>query len=161
MKLISTFNKIVLTSVIVSLSVTSTAMAKGKKPKPSFAADPKIVIKTFNGKTWMWSKGGSYWGAGGKFEAVWDESVGLGKWYVTTKGTLCYEAVWYGPGESDDVIKRCWDHVTDEDGFLWQQSTKKADIKKWGWYVFVPSKKLEKGNKIKSQANKLKRANGI
>ena len=81
-------------SSIAILSVPATA-----DPKPGGArnADPQQIIETYLGKTRDWSRGGSYWGGGGVFQAVWDSdpddpnvSYGDGKWYVTSKGCLLY-----------------------------------------------------------------------
>lgn len=149
----------VLVSALAAVSISTATFAAGKKPKPSYPADPKEVIKIYNGNTWTWSKGGSYWGKGGKFEAVWDDSLGLGKWYVTTKGTLCYVADWYKKnGEVTKDWKRCWEHVKDENGTYFQQSTDEKDRKKWGW---GPVSKISKGNGIKSEIRKLKKRNGV
>jgi len=144
---------------LVAVSISGAASAAGKKPKPSFPADPKEVIAIYNGNTWTWSKGGSYWGNGGKFEAIWGDAIGIGKWYVTTKGTLCYEAIWYETnGSKSKPLKRCWEHVKDAEGVYYQQSTDPKDRKKWGW---VKNTKVSKGNGIKSELKKLKQKAGL
>ncbi len=152
--------------IIAAVSISSEAYAKaGKKPRPSFSADPQKIIKMLSGNTTKWKTGGAYWHKDGKFEAVWanpegEPFVGVGKWYVTTKGSHCYEAVWYGEGESENVIKRCWEHVYDEDGTLWERSTKKEDKKKWGWYNDA-QQKMSNGNTIKSDFRKYKKELGV
>lgn len=144
---------------LTALSISTASFAAGKKPKPSYPADPNEVIKIYSGNTWTWTKGGSYWGKDGKFEAVWEDILGLGKWYVTKNGTLCYVADWY---EKDGSVtkdwKRCWEHVKDESGNYYQQPTDKKDRKKWGWGRVS---KVSKGNGIKSDIRKLKKKNGL
>lgn len=147
-----------LLATLISVSVSGAAFAAGKKPKPSFPADPKEVIAIYNGNTWTWSKGGSYWGSGGKFEAVWEDEFAVGKWYATTKGTLCYEANWYKPNGNKAPYKRCWEHVKDAEGNYYQQSTDPKDRKKWGWGKV---NKVSKGNGIKAELKKLKRQVGL
>ncbi|GHF62948.1 hypothetical protein GCM10017056_37740 [Seohaeicola zhoushanensis] len=107
----------------------------------------------------MWSKGGSYWGNGGEFQALWDGSVAVGKWYATDKGSLCYEAVWKKVrDEAGANLKRCWTHVHDSKGVLWKQDPQTKD-----WYR--PGKEFEErvktGNKIKSEVNKRRKATGL
>jgi hypothetical protein len=152
--------------VIAATMALSLPLAAGRKPRPAIAADPQKILKTFSGYTYDWSQGGAYFGKGGKFEAVWESSdgkhsVGIGKWYVTTKGSHCYEADWHGANGKQKFVKRCWEHVYDQDGLLWERSTDKKDRRKWGWYDVNIKKELTKGNKIKAQTSKLKKKYGV
>lgn len=142
------------------LSVTSVALAD---PKPSGAknADPQMVIEMYLGKTWVWSKGGSYWGGGGAFQAVWDDdpsnqtvSYTDGKWYVTSKGTLCYETIWQWTGKDkpDEVLKNCWRHVVDPEGRIWR-----SDHRDQNDFHRPAKSDFKNGNAIKSTYSKYKR----
>ncbi|WP_298912551.1 DUF995 domain-containing protein [uncultured Roseobacter sp.] len=134
------------------LTTAGTAALAEKKPRGATPADPQQIIAKYLGNTWNWSQGGSYWGSGGKFQAVWtneenqSKSYADGKWYVTNKGTLCYEAVWEWKekNEPDEVRKNCWRHVVDKQGRLWQRHHEKED-----WYRPSPEK-LSSGNAIKA-----------
>lgn len=133
--------------------------AADPKPRPSKPADPNAIVALYLGQTWTWSKGGSYWGQGGKFAAIWeDEPVADGKWYVTTRGTLCYEAVWLTPESptNDEITKLCWQHVADEDGQIWQKHHEKND-----WYIMDVAEDLTRGNTIQKELAKRRRAVGL
>ncbi|MEK0162688.1 DUF995 domain-containing protein [Phaeobacter sp. JH18-32] len=150
------FKKICVLAIVSALAAT-----------PVFAAGPdrknrvsgQTVVELYSGKTWIWSKGGSYWAPDGSFQAVWEDSVGLGKWYATSKGQLCYEALWYSSeGGSGDQNKECFRHVADSKGQLWKYSDKDQS-----WYK--PTKefaeRVKPGNKISSQVRKLRKKYGI
>lgn len=134
--------------------------AMSDSPNKKNPVSGQEIISIYNGKTWVWSKGGSYWGGGGKFEAIWeDKAVGIGKWYATSKGSLCYEATWKSEaGDGGAEIKRCWKHVKDSDGVLWKQDPETKD-----WYK--PAKEIEErvksGNKIKSEVRKRRKKVGL
>ncbi|WP_282128618.1 DUF995 domain-containing protein [Roseobacter litoralis] len=137
------------------LLTAGTTLLADPKPKNSTPADPLVIHKKYNGNTWNWSQGASYWGKKGVFQAVWKgTSYGEGKWYVTNKGTLCYEAHWHWKKDgipASDQIKRCWQHVVDADGNLWQRNHEKED-----WYQ-PSSDKIKRGNKLKSEFRKIEK----
>ncbi|MDW3222179.1 MAG: DUF995 domain-containing protein [Paracoccaceae bacterium] len=146
----------------ISLVLVGSAALADKKPRGSKPADPNQIIQTYLGNTWNWSRGGSYWGGGGAFQAVWtsekdgNKSYADGKWYVTSKGTLCYEAVWEweNKDEADKLEKICWRHVVDKEGQVWQRNHEKEE-----WYKPGPEK-ITAGNTIKADYKKYRKAVG-
>lgn len=146
-------------SVVASILAATAVFAAG--PDRKNAVSGQTIAELYAGKTWVWSKGGSYWGSDGKFQAVWKESVGIGKWYATTRGNLCYEAVWYyddGGKVGEEPEKKCWRHVADSQGRLWKHDQKKNE-----WYR--PKKefaeRVKPGNKIGRQVRKLRKRYGV
>lgn len=140
---------------LVALGVSSvSASSPDRKNKMS----GQEVIQIYNGKTWIWSKGGSYWGSGGNFEAVWDGAVGVGKWYATSNGKLCYEAEWRRTPVEGSVLKRCWPHVRDSKGRIWKQD---PQDKNWYRAEKEMSERIKPGNKIKSEVRKLRKKTGL
>ncbi len=125
-------------ALVATFAFTQGAMSDSPNKKNPVSGQE--IISIYNGKTWVWSKGGSYWGGGGKFEAIWEnKAVGIGKWYATSKGSLCYEAVWKSEaGDGGSEIKRCWKHVKDSDGVLWKQDPETKD-----WYKPARTKLLK------------------
>ena len=120
------------------------------KPRKSKPVDPQVIIQHYLGKTWDWSEGGSYWGSGGSFQAVWKgRSVADGRWYVTTRGTLCYDATWQSRADDGSPtatdIENCWKHVLDTDGQIWQRHHEKEE-----WYRLNPDK-VSSGNSITAE----------
>lgn len=145
--------------LLVSALVASTAVAAQANPDQKNPVSAQELTEIYAGKTWVWSVGGSYWGKDSSFQAIAGEAVGLGKWYATNKGDLCYEATWYkgGSGEGKQ-LKRCFRHVKDSQGVMWKQ-----DPKNKTWYK--PNKefseRLKSGNKIKRDVKKARKKNGV
>lgn len=138
-----------LTFVVCALAALSTSALADRKPSGSKPADPQVIINAHLGKTWDWTEGASYWGNGGAFMAVWkDSATDDGKWYVTTRGTMCYEAFWSSRAQdgalkvNEDVTKLCWQHVRDKDGQIWQRAHDKNE-----WYR-LNTDKLATGNDV-------------
>ncbi|WP_291737602.1 DUF995 domain-containing protein [Leisingera sp. F5] len=150
------FPKITVTAIAVALTATNPIAAGPDRKKP---VSGQTIAELYAGKTWIWSKGGSYWAPDGSFQAIWEDNVGLGKWYATSKGSLCYEANWYyQKGVPGAPRKECYRHVADSEGQLWKYSEKDKS-----WYK--PRKefaeRIKPGNKIGSQVRKLRRKYGI
>ena len=143
-------------TLIAALSLPATAEPKPRGSKP---ADPQVILDHYAGNTWNWSQGAAYWRSDGVFQATWKKrSMAEGKWYVTTKGTLCYEARWTGPNDDgvvgSDDLKRCWKHVRAKDGQIWQKSHDKNE-----WYRLNPDKVVS-GNAIRSEHRRIKASLG-
>lgn len=103
------------------------------------------VISLFHDKTWAWDKGHAYFGPSGDFQATTgpDDSA-TGKWYATSTGKLCFNARWSsGPHESPS--KRCWQHVTDDSGQLWQAPVGGTGQRS-NWTRFDSAEQLTDGN---------------
>ncbi|MEL6101338.1 MAG: DUF995 domain-containing protein [Pseudomonadota bacterium] len=146
--------RIALVATVLAAVVAAPVLAD-RKPSRSTPTDPAVVMDHYLGNTWNWSEGGSYWGSGGDFQAIWKgRSYGEGKWYVTTQGTLCYDAVWTGPNDDGEVgseeFNLCWRHVTDRDGQVWQKHHEEND-----WYRLNPEK-VSAGNVIAGEFKRIK-----
>lgn len=156
MKLSNIVSKPLIVASLLAVSLASAAVANPAKKNPVSGQD---IAKIYSGKTWLWSKGGSYWAKDSSFQAVWEDSVGLGKWYATNKGDLCYEATWYSGGSNEGKqIKRCWRHVTDSKGALWKQDPRD---KKWYKATTEVSERIKSGNKIKRDVRATRKKNGV
>lgn len=86
---------------------------------------PTEVFHIYAGKSESWGSGsGAYWNSDGTFYAVnsAEESIGVGKWYVTTAGRVCSEGKWYWRqdfGVEDRRLRTCTRFRRDGDGDLW------------------------------------------
>ncbi len=124
------------------------------KPRGSKPADPQAIMQHYLGKTWDWTEGASYWGSAGSFQATWKgRSIADGKWYVTTRGTMCYDAVWKYRADDGSVgtdpIKNCWKHVVSKDGQIWQRSHDEEN-----WYP-LNADKVSVGNRLKAEHKRI------
>ncbi|WP_027234561.1 DUF995 domain-containing protein [Leisingera caerulea] len=153
-------------SIVAAIAVTAIALTSpvfaGSKPKGAKPADPKQIAALYAGKTSHWTRGGyAYWGPGGEFLGVGKsgDSVGIGKWYVTTRGKLCHETQWYwlekGERKSTDG-KWCWDFVTAPDGVVWERFQED----KSNWYRHKPAKQ-HNGNTQRSKISSLRSKIGV
>ena len=154
------FKSISIPAVAFAAACLFSSDAIADKPNKKNLVSGKEVISIYNGKTWIWTEGGSYWGSGGKFEAIWqDKAVSVGKWYATNKGTLCYEAVWKSEAGDDGAeLKRCWKHVRDSDDVLWKQD---MNSKEWYRAKEELTENMKSGNKIKSEVRKRRKQVGL
>lgn len=146
----------VVVALVCGLLLSSHALAA---PDKRNKVSGQEVAAMYSGKTWTWSKGGSFWSPDASFQAIWDGSVGLGKWYATTQGNLCYEAVWKDEPSAPGVqVKRCWLHVRDSDGKLWKQDSRTNE-----WYRAENEmlQRIKDGNSINSEVNALRRKLGM
>lgn len=141
--------------------ILSFGAASADSPDQQIKVSGQEVLRIYSGNTWVWSpgEGGAYWATDGSFEAFWQDSVGVGKWYATTRGDVCYEARWAsasGDGSSND--RQCWRHVKDSEGVLWKQDPRTRD-----WYIaeFEPGTSIIPGNGIEAEVTKLRRRTGL
>jgi len=161
---------LVIAAFSVSLLGSSGVAEAGGKPKNTKNADPKVIMKHYSNKSIDWSSGGGiFYAPDGEALTIWpnkdksgsDYSVGVGKWSVTTKGTMCQQVTWNflkdGKRTEKPGDKRCREHVVDEAGVIWVRESKP---KRKDWWKLVGSKKdsesnrFRKGNKHKSIMNK-------
>ena len=150
------FTKILVAGLALSLASTLGAYA-GAKPSGSRSAKAAEIKKIYSGSSWKWSKGGGYYAKNGKFNAIWETSVGIGTWSVSSSGTLCNSSTWFW--DDDGLVKKkdknCNKHVVAKDGKIWQRHHKKND-----WYP-LNLRKISKGNKFGSKFKRLKKKIGI
>ena len=132
----------------------------GSKPEKAVSANPREIEVAFAENSWRWNneKGGVYHAKNGKLIAIlnYDDVLGIGRWSVNAKGTLCHNAIWYWKREKlkQRKVKDCWKHVVDQDGKLWQHD------RKYGWYRF-PINQISPGNKYSRRVNRLKKNFGL
>ncbi|SMX46605.1 DUF995 domain-containing protein [Maliponia aquimaris] len=154
-----TFLKTILIAVLALAAVPG--LAAGPDQKNAVSAEE--VAALYADKTWIWSddsdESGSYWGPKGQFEAVWKGSVGVGKWYATDKGNLCYEAKWKRNAKDREVVvKRCWRHVKDSTGAWWKQD---PETRKWYDAGEELTESMQDGNQMKASVEKLRKKFGL
>lgn len=143
-------------TVLATMFFTTMPAAAGPKPTGAKPANPKVIAQIFSGKTWTWSKGGVYSKADGTAKAIWENSIGSGRWTVSSKGTYCRTMIWHWIGDGGkagtEPKTSCNRHVVDAKGVIWQHNDKEDD-----WYRFNIEKKIKPGNKIKSAYRKIER----
>lgn len=133
-----------------------------KLPKDAKPIDPNVIIKHFHGKVSEWNRGGiASWGKGGEYQGLSRNGkwYGLGKWYVTTKGTLCHETTWYALDKSEEPSAEkpfCFNHMIDSSGRIWQESTEERG----DWFIMTGEKEVN-GNKYASKLKQIRKSLGL
>ena len=123
--------KNVLKCVVVGIALGCAGGALADpKPKGAKAVDAQTVANMYGGKslTWKGCKGGIYYGPNFEAQAYCNKngkSVGVGKWNVSSKGSLCHNLTWYWPqddgyGSKPQDKKECIHHLVDGDGQIWR-----------------------------------------
>ncbi len=120
---------------------------------------PQTLVRMFANRTEGWDSGsGSYYGADGTWRAVntTEQSLGLGRWYVTTQSKLCTESIWrwrqdFGT-ETGEKITSCRYFRKDPNGQLWSTS----ETANGPWYPFNKDG-VRRGNQISTEFNRLAR----
>ncbi|WP_026758706.1 DUF995 domain-containing protein [Sediminimonas qiaohouensis] len=131
-------------------------------PESAVPPTPESLARMYAGKTENWGGGAAaYWAANGTFRAVnpTEQSIGIGKWYVTTASRMCYEGRWYWRqdfGVEDSTFRTCTRFLIDEDGQMW--TTTKA--RSGPWFPFDLSK-LQRGNQVSERFETLQDLLGV
>lgn len=138
-----------LQTLMLVCAMPGTLSAAEKLPAERYIASPEWVTQFFSDQTWDWGNGHAYFGPDGTFEAALvPGQSGEGKWYVKEDGKLCFKGTWKSPAGTGPA-KKCWRHLRDKQGRLWQ-----APLDGWfkmKWSLFDPEVQLTPGNINKSK----------
>lgn len=154
------FAKTALKTILILATISAiglNAAHAGSKPDGASAANAEDIRVAFSGKSWRWKEGGAYHAKDGKMIAIlWEGVVGVGRWSVSSDGTLCHNATWYWNKTSprQRKVKDCWKHVVDQKGRTWQHD------RVHGWYKF-PKFQISSGDKYSRRVNRLKKKIGL
>ena len=152
-----------LASIFAGLTATciTVTAAQADSPDQQNPVTGQEVLQIYSGKTWIWApgEGGAFWSSDGSFEAFWQDSVGVGKWYATSSGNVCYEARWQTvAADRASSQRQCWRHVKDSAVAVWKLDPQTDD-----WYraEFEISGSIIPGNGIEAEVAKLRRQTGL
>jgi hypothetical protein len=132
------------------------------KTKPLTAVSANQVETLYRNKTWLWTKGGAYFGTDGRFVA-WSAATAdaptyaNGRWYVTSSGTMCFDADWHTSRETAKGVRTCFAHAMLE-GTIYQSKQPSGR-----WFAFKHAtvrssdefKKLVTGDRVSARANRI------
>lgn len=131
-------------------------------PRDASVPDPGDLYRIFAGHTENWGGGSyAYWAPDGTFWAVneADQSVGRGRWYVTTNSRLCYEGTWAWRqdfGVETRRARNCSYYRRDGTGEMWSTTERMAGP----WFPFSGTS-LSAGNTVASRYSELLATLGI
>ncbi len=131
-------------------------------PMDSAAPEPESLYRVFAGRSADWGAGSyAYFGSDGTFRAVnaAEQSIGEGRWYVTTNSKMCYDANWMWrqdfTAESSQVLT-CARFRVDNKGEMWSTTGTVAGP----WFPFS-SANLKRGDFVTQQFNTFYSSFGI
>ncbi|MFS8055371.1 DUF995 domain-containing protein [Rhizobium sp. BR 317] len=126
------------------LGVTSTCAfaantAPNKASKPPAKSVPltaEDVFQLYYNRTWIWKDGAGYFAAKGRDFKAWSGegtgSYGVGRWFVTDPGKLCFRATWYAK-TGNALAVTCFSHRK-RGNTIFQKREPNGD-----WYAFKTS----------------------
>ena len=119
---------------------------------------PENLFYMYAGKTEDWGNGsGVYWAPDGTFRAVnqAEQSLGYGRWYVTSASRMCYEGRWFWRqdfGVENREVRTCTRFLVDEDGQIWSTTGRRSGP----WFPFNAD--MATGNQISDSFKSLAQA---
>jgi hypothetical protein len=132
-----------------------------KPPAMSVPLTSEELYKLYNNRSWIWKDGAGYFAAKQrKFKAWTGEgsgSYGLGRWFVTEPGKLCFKAVWYAKAGSASALT-CFSHRK-KGNVIFQKREPDGD-----WYAFKTTpanadneyRKIQPGDYVTARYNRMR-----
>ncbi|MDZ5698799.1 DUF995 domain-containing protein [Chelativorans sp. M5D2P16] len=119
------------------------------------------LYQIYNNRSWLWDQGGGFFSVKERRFTAWagsgaDASYGIGLWFITEPGKLCFRAKWHAREGAAPAVT-CFSHRKN-DGVIYQRREPDGD-----WYVFrdVPAKrsneyaKLRKGDHVSARLKRI------
>lgn len=131
-------------------------------PRDSAAPEPMSLYKMFAGKSADWGAGSyAYFAPDGTFRAVneAEQSLGMGRWYVTTNSKMCYDAAWMWRQDFDaqsSEVLTCARFRVDKNGEMWSTTGSMAGP----WFPFS-TENMRRGDMVSKRFNTLYSSFGI
>ncbi|NRP72800.1 hypothetical protein ILFOPFJJ_03699 [Ensifer psoraleae] len=119
------------------------------------------LYRLYSQKSWIWKAGAGYFSVRQRRFTAWSKengrpSYGVGRWFITGPGKLCFKADWHAKDGSAPATT-CFSHRRQGSLILQKREPNGA------WYVFknVPAKpddefaKLRRGNYVSARLNRI------
>jgi hypothetical protein len=160
----SMLQKMILTLALTGGIATAAAAAGSHEPvgidtaKPMSSAE---LYRLYNQNSWMWKAGAGYFSTKARRFTAWSledgvPSFGIGRWFITEPGKLCFNADWHKRTGTATAIT-CFSH-REKGGLIYQRREPDGQ-----WYVFKSAQaqatdgfaKLRHGDYVKSQLGRI------
>ncbi len=100
----------------VSTLSSGAEAAQSKMTKPPVNSTPltsEELFKLYNNRSWIWKEGAGYFAVKQRQFNAWTAegkgSYGLGHWFLTDPGKLCFKATWYAKA-GNAIALTCFSH---------------------------------------------------
>ncbi|WEX74975.1 DUF995 domain-containing protein [Sinorhizobium numidicum] len=160
----SKLRKILLIAAFVGgLGATTPAEAAAGRPvaKNATALTHAEIHSLYGQKSWIWKDGAGYFSVRERRFTAWSKengspSYGVGRWFITGPGKLCFKADWHAKSGSAPATT-CFSHRKVR-GVIYQKREPDGQ-----WYVFrnAPAQesdefaKLRRGNYVSARVGKI------
>jgi hypothetical protein len=111
-----------------------------KPPADSLPLTSEELFKLYNNRSWIWKDGAGYFAVRQRQFSAWTGekkgSYGLGRWFLTEPGKLCFRAIWYADTGKASALT-CFSH-RQKGNVIFQKREPDGD-----WYPFktVPARR--------------------
>ncbi|YCI04783.1 DUF995 domain-containing protein [Ensifer sp. D2-11] len=150
---------IAMAASIVAASFAEAATARAeRKTTPLTHAE---LYQLYGQKSWIWKEGAGYFSVQARRFTAWSKengkpSYGVGRWFITGPGKLCFRAEWHARGGSAPATT-CFSHAK-RGGVIYQRREPDG-----AWYVFKNARvrpddeftKLRRGNYVGASLNRI------
>ncbi|WP_027997386.1 DUF995 domain-containing protein [Sinorhizobium arboris] len=119
------------------------------------------VYQLYGQKSWIWKEGAGYFSVQARRFTAWSKengkpSYGVGRWFITGPGKLCFRAEWHARDGSAPATT-CFSHAK-RGGVIYQRREPDG-----AWYVFKNAQvrpddeftKLRRGNYVGASLNRI------
>jgi hypothetical protein len=139
-------------AVVVGLGASAfgiaTTSAHANEAQAARPLTTNEVYQLYANRSWIWKEGAGFFAVKKREFSAWSReggaaSYGIGRWFITTPGKLCFRAQWRATDGSTPVVT-CFSH-REKDGVIYQKREPDGE-----WYVFrqVPARKSDEYAKL-------------
>jgi hypothetical protein len=134
-----------------SIAEAAARRTEGKNATPLTHTE---LFKLYGQRSWIWKEGAGYFSVRQRRFTAWsketgDASFGVGRWFITEPGKLCFKADWHAKSGSAPATT-CFSHLK-RGGVIYQKREPDGE-----WYVFKHARtrsgdeftKLRRGNYV-------------
>ncbi|MDX0697652.1 DUF995 domain-containing protein [Sinorhizobium medicae] len=150
---------IVLVAGLATASFAEAAAARADRK--STALTHAELFQLYGQKSWIWKEGAGYFSVQARRFTAWSKengkpSYGVGRWFITGPGKLCFRADWHAKDGSAPATT-CFSHRK-RSGVIYQRREPDG-----AWYVFKNAQvrpddefvKLRRGNYVGARLNRI------
>ncbi|AYG61982.1 DUF995 domain-containing protein [Rhizobium jaguaris] len=131
-----------------AIAANAAQSSMAKPPAKSVPLSTEEVFQLYYNRTWIWKDGAGYFAAKQRDFKAWSGegtgSYGVGHWFVTDPGKLCFKATWYAKTGHAPALT-CFSHRR-RGNVIFQKREPDGD-----WYAFktTPAKAGDEYQKVR------------
>ncbi|MDW9591859.1 DUF995 domain-containing protein [Sinorhizobium meliloti] len=135
--------------------------AAGRAERKTTPLTHAELYQLYGQKSWIWKEGAGYFSVQARRFIAWSKengkpSYGVGRWFITGPGKLCFRAEWHARDGSSPATT-CFSHAK-RGGVIYQRREPDG-----AWYVFKNARarpddefaKLRRGNYVGASLNRI------